>query len=151
MVRFAWLLLLSGPLYAAQSSVDFDTAATVYQAAAVRAQVRASLATMPAKIRRLYAAEDSQALSEEQLAAVEAGAVHGFRIALYEPPAIAALAAGLTAIAAREALAFLRSSAGQHMVAADVALAQADEASLDKISSGELTAPTSAERSPGVT
>jgi hypothetical protein len=146
MLRFAWLILLPGTLYAAQPGVDFETAATVYQAAAGREQVRASLASMPEKVRRLYTADDSSTLSDEHLAAVESGAKYGFRIDVFEPPAIAALAIGLTPAAARESLEFLHGSAGQHMVAADVALAQADDATQDRIASGELAAPASAER-----
>jgi hypothetical protein len=146
MVRLGLLLLLSANLNAAESTVAFDMAATVYQAAAVRPQVRATLGSMPAKVRRLYADDESAALSEEQLAAVETGATHGFRIDVFEPPAIAALAADLDTAAAKNSLDFLHSSAGQRMVAADVALAETDDATLDKISSGELAAPSGSER-----
>jgi hypothetical protein len=146
MMRLGLLLLLSATLSAAESSVDFDTAASVYQAAAVRAQVRASLGSMPAKIRRLYAADEPTDLTEEQLAAVETSATSGFRIDVFEPPAITALAARLDPAGARDSLEFLHSGTGERMVAADVALAETDEATLDRISSGELTAPTSRER-----
>ena len=146
MIRLGLLLLLSAGLSAAESGVGFDTAATLYQAAAVRAQVRASLGSMPKKMRRLYSADEPAELSEEQLAAVEASATQGFRIDVFEPPAIAALAAGLDAAAATESLEFLQGGPGQRMVAADVALAETDEATLDKISSGELVVRTSRER-----
>jgi hypothetical protein len=146
MIRLGLLLLLSATLSAAESNIGFDTAATVYQAAAMRAQVRASLGSMPAKMRRLYSADEPTELSEEQLAAVESSATHGFRIDVFEPPAIAAFAVGLDAAAARDSLEFLHSGPGQRMVAADVALAETDEATLDKISSGELAVRASRER-----
>jgi hypothetical protein len=146
MLRLGLLLLLCASAGAAEPEVGFDTAATIYQAAQVRAQVRASLGSMPEKMRHLYSADDSGSLSEDQLAAVESSATRGFRIDVFEPEAIAALAAGLDAYSAKGALEFLHSTAGQRMVAADVALAMQGEAALDKISSGELAAPASAER-----
>jgi hypothetical protein len=146
MVRIALLFLLSASLCAAENGVDFDAAATLYQTAAIREQVRASLHSMPAKMRKLYAADDSVTLTEEQLAAVESGTARGFRIDVFEPPAIAALAAGLDANALRDSLAFLRSSTGRRMVAADIALAELDEATLDKISSGDIAVPSSGDR-----
>jgi hypothetical protein len=142
MVRLGLLLLLSANLYAAESTVGFDAAATVYQAAAVRSQVRATLGSMPAKMRHLYADDESTGLSEDQLAAVEISATRGFRIDVFEPPAIAALAADLDTATVKGSLDFLHGNAGQHMVAADVALAETDEATLDKIASGELAAPS---------
>ena len=53
MIRFALLSLLSltANVYAAESTVDIDTAAKLYQAAAMREQVRASLGAMPEHIR----------------------------------------------------------------------------------------------------
>jgi hypothetical protein len=146
MVRLGLLLLLSSSLYAAESTVGFDTAATIYQAAAMRSQVRATLGSMPAKMRHLYADDQSAALTQEQLAAVETSATHGFRIDVFEPPAIAALAADLDTATVKSSLDFLHSDAGQRMVAADVALAETDEATLDKIASGELAAPSGTER-----
>ena len=146
MISLGMLLLLSANLAAAESGIGFDAAATLYQAAAIRAQVRASLGSMPLKLRRLYTADDPTDLSAEQLAAVETSATHGFRIDVFEPPAIAALAAGLDTAAAKDSLEYLHSGPGQRMAAADVALAETDEATLDKISSGELAARTSRER-----
>jgi hypothetical protein len=128
MIRLGLLLLLSSSLYAAESTVGFDSAATVYQAAAV------------------YADDQSAALSQEQLAAVETSATHGFRIDVFEPAAIAALAADLDTATVKSSLDFLHSDAGQRMVAADVALAETDEATFDKIASGELAAPSGTER-----
>ena len=43
MVRLALLMMLAGTVCAAESAVDIDTAAKIYQAAAIREQVRASL------------------------------------------------------------------------------------------------------------
>jgi len=146
MFRLGLLLLLSASLAAAESNISFDTAASVYQAAEVRAQVRASLSSMPAKMRRLYSADEPTDLSEEQLAAVETSATFGFRIDVFEPPAIAALATSLDPAAARDSLEFLRSGPGQRMVAADIALAETDEATLNKVSSGELAPPANRER-----
>jgi hypothetical protein len=146
MIRLGLLLLLCAGVGAAESEVGFDTAATLYQAAEVRAQVRASLGSMPEKMRRLYSADESGSLSEDQLAAVETSATHGFRIDVFEPAAIAAMGAGLDAAAAKGALEFLHGASGQRMVAADVALAQEGESTLDKISSGELAAPANPER-----
>ena len=97
MHRFALLLLLSANLSYAGAGVDIDTAASVYQAAGVREQVRISLGSMGGKMRRLFASDASGSLNESQLAAVEASAVRGFRIGVFEPPALAALADGLDA------------------------------------------------------
>jgi hypothetical protein len=147
MIRIALLFLLSASLCAklcaAESGVDMDTAATVYQEAAIRDQVRASLRSMPAKMRRMFASDDSAGLSTEQLDAVESAAAHGFRIDVFEPPAIAMLAAGLDAASVKETLAFLRGSPGRRMVAADAALAEFDAATLDMIASGELAVSSS--------
>ncbi len=146
MVRFALLLLLSANLYAAGSAVDIDTAANVYQAAAIREQVRASLRPMPEKMRRMFAADDAAGLSAAQLDAVESAAKRGFRIDVFEPPALAVLAAGLDAASVRDTLAFLRGNTGRRMVADDVALAGLDSATLDRIASGELAAESGRDR-----
>ena len=96
MMRFALLLLfLTAQVHAAESTVDIDTAAKVYQAAAMREQVRASLGAMPEHIRQLFSADNSVKLSEPQLAAVSAAAVRGFRIDVFEAPALQAFAAHL--------------------------------------------------------
>ena len=102
MIRFAllsWLswLSLTANVYAAESTVDIDTAAKLYQAAAMREQVRASLGAMPEHIRQLFAADTSAKLSEPQLAAVSAAAVRGFRIDVFEAPALQAFADHLDA------------------------------------------------------
>lgn len=146
MLRLFLLLLLSAPLGAAEPTVTFDSAASVYQAAAVRSQVRASLGSMPAKMRTLYANDAAANLSQEQLAVVESSATHAFRIDVFEPPAIAAMAHDLDAAAVRNSLDFLQGAAGQRMVAADVALADTDEATLERISSGDLFVPPSPAR-----
>jgi Uncharacterized protein conserved in bacteria (DUF2059) len=146
MIRFVCLAILaSNLLYAAETSVDIDTAAKIYQAAQIREQVRASLGSMPAQIRKLYSRDGSQ-LSEQQLAAVTAAAERGFRIDVFEPPALAALAANLDSATETKSLAFLVSDLGQRMVAADVAAATLGEENIDKIMSGELTAPGTPKR-----
>jgi hypothetical protein len=157
MIRFVLLLLLSTNLYAATApkaanaakethSVDIDTAAAVYQAAAVREQVRASLGSMPGKIRQMFAADTQAGVSDRQLEAVTAAAKRGFQIAIFEPPALQALADKLDPATVKKSLAFLNSDLGRRMVAADVALSNLDEADIDKVMEGRLKAPTTPER-----
>jgi hypothetical protein len=59
MIRFAILMFLAVGALAAESTVDIDTAAKIYQAAAMREQVRASLGAMPEHVRQLFAADSS--------------------------------------------------------------------------------------------
>ncbi|HXA34968.1 MAG TPA: hypothetical protein VNW26_01425 [Steroidobacteraceae bacterium] len=145
MFRFALLMFLSTGVYAAQS-VDIETAAKIYQEAAMREQVRATLGTMPAHIRQLFSADTAAKLSEQQLNAVTAAAKRGFRIDVFEVPALSALAANLDAATEKKIEAFLESDLGRRMVAADVATASLEEAQIDKIMRGELSAPTTAQR-----
>ncbi len=105
--------------------VDIDTAATVYQDAAIREQVRASLGSMPAHIRQLFSADAAAHLSDQQLNAVTAAAKRGFRIDVFEVPALSALAANLDADTVKKTEEFLSSDLGRRMVAADVATASA--------------------------
>jgi hypothetical protein len=146
MFRFALLMLLSTSLYAAESPVDIETAAKIYQDAAIREQVRASLGSMPAHIRQLFSADTAAQLSDDQLNAVTAAAKRGFRIDVFEAPALSALAANLDEPTVKKTDAFLMSDLGRRMVAADVATATLEEPKIDKIMSGELTAPTTAQR-----
>ena len=145
MFRFALLMFLSTGVYAAQS-IDIETAAKIYQEAAMREQVRATLGTMPAHIRQLFSADTAAKLSEQQLNAVTAAAKRGFRIDVFEVPALSALAANLDAATEKKIEAFLESDLGRRMVAADVATASLEEAQIDKIMRGELSAPTTAQR-----
>ena len=153
MIRFA-LLLLSAQLCATASAtatatataVDIDTAAQVYQAAAIREQVRASLGTMPARMRQLFAGDPAAKLSDKQLAAVTSAAERGFRFDVFEPPALNSLAANLDAATVKKTLAFLNGELGRRMVAADVAVARLDESVIDKVTNGELAAPVSPKR-----
>jgi hypothetical protein len=145
MFRFALLMLLSTGLYAAQSAVDIETAAKIYQDAAIREQVRASLGAMPAHIRQLFSA-DTTALSDSQLNAVTAAAKRGFRIDVFEAPALSALAANLDATTVKKTDAFLESDLGRRMVAADMATATLDEPKIEKIMNGEIAAPSTPER-----
>ena len=107
MFRFAFLLLVAATANAAIVPVDIDTAAQLYQAAAIREQVRASLGSMPAHIRKLFQGNTSTPLSDKQLAAVNVAAIRAFRIDVFEAPALSAFAANLDAETVRKAEAFL--------------------------------------------
>jgi hypothetical protein len=146
MLRCALLLFFAANLQAAVPAVDIDTAARIYQDAGMREQVRASLGAMPAHIRQLFEGNQASALSDAQLAAVTAAAKHGFRIDVFEAPALSALAANLDADTVKKTEIFLGSDLGKRMVAADVMLASEEETKLDKIMSGEITAPSTAQR-----
>jgi hypothetical protein len=146
MIRSVVLLFLTGSVFAAQSTVDIDTAARVYLDAAVRDQVRASLGAMPEHIRQLFAADTSVQVTPAQLAAVDAAAVRGFRIDVFEAPALESFAAHLDASTANKAHGFLTSDVGRRMVAADLALARMGEANNDKVMSGDITAPSTPKR-----
>jgi hypothetical protein len=147
MLRFALLLLLSTNCYAvAVQSIDIEAAANIYQAAAVREQVRASLGTMPAHLRQLFSADPSAHLTDQQLELVTAAAKRGFRIDVFEAPALSALAANLDAANAKKIEAFLASDLGRRMVAADVATAQLEEAKIDSIMNGQLSVPSTPQR-----
>ena len=146
MFRFALLMLLSTSLYAAESTIDIETAAKIYQDAAIREQVRASLGSMPARVRQLFSADTAAQLSTQQLDAVTAAAKRGFRIDVFEAPALSALAANLDPATAKKTEAFLGSDLGRRMVAADLATATLDEPQIDKIMSGEITAPSNPKR-----
>jgi hypothetical protein len=146
MVRFALLMLLSTSVYAAQSAVDIESAAKIYQDAAIREQVRASLGSMPAHIRQLFSADTAAKLSDEQLNAVTAAAKRGFRIDVFEAPALSALAANLDPPTVKKTDAFLESDLGRRMVAADTATATLEEPKIDKIMNGEISTPSTPQR-----
>jgi hypothetical protein len=139
------LLLFAVGLHAAVP-VDIDTAAQLYQDAAIREQVRASLGAMPEHIRKLFQGNTSSALTDAQLAAVTAAAVRGFRMDVFEAPALTALAANLDAVTVKKSELFFLSDLGRRMVAADVALATLEESQIDKVMSGEISAPTTPQR-----
>jgi hypothetical protein len=145
MFRVALLALLSTAALAAQS-VDIETAAKIYQDAAVREQVRASLGAMPAHMRQLFSADTGAQLSDQQLDLVTAAAKRGFRIDVFEAPALSALAANLDAATVAKTDAFLGSDLGRRMVAADLATARLDEPTIDKIMNGEIASPTTPQR-----
>src|ERR1700736_3293573 len=146
MIRLVFLMFLAAGVQAAESTVDIDTAAKIYQAAAVREQVRASLGAMPEHVRQLFATDSSAKLSDPQLAAVSAAAVRGFRIDVFEAPALQALAAHLDTATVKKTEAFLNSDLGRRMVTADIALASLGEAKIDKVMNGEITAPSNPKR-----
>jgi Uncharacterized protein conserved in bacteria (DUF2059) len=144
--RLALLVLWCGGVYAAEAPVDIETAAKIYQEAAIRELVRASLGSMPAHIQQLFTADTAAQLSDLQLQAVTAAAKRGFRIDVFEAPALNALAANLDAATVKKTEAFLVSDLGRRMVAADVATATLDEPQIDKIMTGKLTAPSTPQR-----
>lgn len=146
MIRFVLLMCLTLPSFAAEPAVAIDTAAQIYQAAAVREQVRASLGAMPDHIRQLFATDTSAKLSDPQLAAVSAAAVRGFRIDVFEAPALKALADNLDMQSLAKIEAFLTSDVGKRMVAADVALAELGEDNIDKVMNGQITAGSTKKR-----
>jgi hypothetical protein len=138
--------LSAGAVHAAGPGVDMDTAATIYQAAEVREQVRASLPTMPGQIRQMFERDASAKLSPEQLAAVTAAAERGFRIDVFEAPALSAFAQNLDATTVVKAEAFLASDLGKRMVAEDVASATMGQEKIEKVMNGELSAPSTPKR-----
>lgn len=146
MIRIVLLMLVAIDSSAAVATVDIDTAAKIYQAAAVREQIRPSLVSMPARLRDMFASDGSAKLSDAQLAAVNAAAVRGFRIDVFEPPALSALAANLDDSTVKRTLTFLAGDLGRRMVAADVAVAQLDEQSIDKVMSGGMAPPSTPRR-----
>ena len=147
MIRLVLLMLLmTANVYAAESTVDIDTAAKIYQAASIREQVRASLGTMPQHIRQLFEADTSTKLTDPQLAAISAAAVRGFRIDVFEAPALQAFANHLDAATVNKTQAFLTSDLGKRMVTADVALATLGETTIDKVMNGQITAPSTPKR-----
>ncbi|MGC1387107.1 MAG: hypothetical protein WA807_03770 [Steroidobacteraceae bacterium] len=146
MGRFAVLLLLASCVYAAESTVDIDTAAKIYQAAQIREQVRASLGAMPEHMRQLFARDVAAQLSEQQLTAVTAAAKRGFRIDVFEAPALQALADNLDPATVVKTEAFLTSDVGRRMVAADVAEAAVAEEQSDQVMSGKLAVPSTPKR-----
>src|SRR5271170_3539448 len=92
MSRFGFLLAFAAFLQVtsvqAAPAVDIETAAQLYQDAAIREQVRASLGAMPAHIRQLYENNMAAPFSDAQLAAVTVAAKRGFRIDVFEAPAL---------------------------------------------------------------
>jgi hypothetical protein len=146
MKRLIALLMLVGSAHAADAPVDIDTAAKIYQAAAVREQVRAALPTMPKQIRDMFSRDVSAQLSDEQLAAVSAAAERGFRIDVFETPALEALAQSLDSSSVVKIQAFLASDLGKRMVAADLQAATMGETNIDKVMSGELAVPSTSKR-----
>jgi hypothetical protein len=146
MIRFAFLLSLAGIAQAGVPPVDIDTAAQLYQEAAIREQVRASLGSMPGHIRKLFQGNTSTPLTDPQLQAVNLAATRAFRIDVFEAPALSAFAANLDADTLRKAEAFLVTDSGKRMVAADVGLASLSDADADKAMNGDLTAPSTPQR-----
>jgi hypothetical protein len=148
MFRFAILICLglTSLAHAGTAAVDIDTAAGLYQDAAIRQQVRASLGSMPTHVRKLFEGNTAAPMSEEQLAAVTVAATRSFRIDVFEVSALSAFAANLDAETVKKADAFFSSDPGKRMVAADVSLASLSDAEADKIMNGDLTVPSNSQR-----
>jgi hypothetical protein len=146
MLRFVLLLALAADVHAAAGAVDIDSAAEVYQEAAIRDQVRSSLGAIPQQIRRLFEADSQSKLSPDQLAAVTAAAKRGFRIDVFEAPALAVLASNLDPVTVKKTEAFLSSDLGRRMVAADVAVSSLDQDVIDKVMNGEISIATTPQR-----
>jgi hypothetical protein len=146
MRRLVLLLALAAEVHAAVAAVDIDSAAVVYQEAAIRAQVRASLGAMPQQIRRLFEGDSQAKLTSEQLAAVTSAATRGFRIDVFEAPALSTFAGNLDAATVKKAEAFLSSEPGKRMVAADVAVSSLDQGEIDKVMSGDIAVAATLKR-----
>jgi hypothetical protein len=146
MFRFALLLGLAGLAHAGVPPVDMDTAAQLYQEAAIREQVRASLGAMPAHIRKLFQGNTSTPLTESQLEAVNLAATRAFRIDVFDAPALSAFAANLDLDTLKKAEAFLATDAGKQMVAAELGLASLSDADTDKVMNGDITEPSTPQR-----
>lgn len=146
MFRFAFLLGLAGLAQAGVPPVDIDSAAQLYQEAAIREQVRASLGSMPAQIRKLFQGNTSTPLSATQLDAVNAAAKRSFRIDVFEAPALSAFAAKLDADTLKKAEAFLATDVGKRWVAADLALASLSDTDADKVMNGDITSTSTPQR-----
>lgn len=146
MFRYALLLSIASVAQAGVPPVDMDTAAQLYQQAAIREQVRASLGSMPGHIRKLFQGNTSTPLTDSQLQAVNQAATRAFRIDVFDAPALSAFAASLDADTLKKAEAFLATDAGKRMVAADVALASLSDADADKVMNGDLSVPSTPQR-----
>jgi hypothetical protein len=146
MFRFALLLGLAGLAQAGVPPVDMDSAAQLYQEAAIREQVRASLGSMPGHIRKLFQGNTSTPLTDSQLRAVNLAATHAFRIDVFEAPALSAFAANLDADTLKKSEAFFVTDTGRRMVAADVGLASLSDADADKVMDGDIAAPSTPQR-----
>lgn len=146
MLRMAALSLFAFTATAQALPVDIETAATVYQDAAIREQVRATLATMPGQIRRLFESDRSAKLNEVQLNAVTEAAKRGFRIDVFEAPALTVFAANLDPATVKKTEGFLASDLGRRMVAADVTAATLDQKEIDRIMNGEVPIPSTPAR-----
>src|SRR6201986_1683116 len=152
MIRFAFLssvVLLAGlgvSSAAVAPAVDIETAAPLYQEAAIREQVRASLPSMPAHIRKLFQGNTSTPLTPSQLDAVNVAAVRAFRIDVFEAPALTAFAANLDADSLKKAEAFFATDPGKKMAAAELGLASLSDSEGDKVMNGDTAVPTTPQR-----
>ncbi len=147
MLRYVLLLALAADVQAAAAAVDIDSAANLYRDAAIREQVRASLGAMPQQVRRLFEGDSQNKLSSDQLSAVTAAAKRGFRIDVFEAPALTTFADSLDPATVKKTEAFLSGDVGKRMVAADVAVSSLDQADIDKVMNGDITIVETPQRS----
>src|SRR6202000_3123278 len=145
-LNFTFLSRLAGAEHGAVPPIDIDTAAQLYQQAAIRAQVRASLGSMPNHIRKLLQGNATAPLTPTQLDAVNVAAVRAFRIDVFEAPALSAFAANLDADTVKKAEVFLTGDAGKKWVAADLGVASLSDDAADKVMNGDTAAPTTPQR-----
>jgi hypothetical protein len=94
----------------------------------------------------MFERDSSVKLSAEELAAVTAAAERGFRIDVFETPALSILAQNLDASTVAKSQAFLSSDLGKRMVADDVASASMGQENIEKVMSGEISAPSTPKR-----
>lgn len=146
MLRLAALTLLVTVGVAQALPVDIDTAASVYRDAAIREQVRAALVTLPSQIKRLFESDHAAQLNAVQLDAVTAAAKRGFRIDVFETPALAVFAANLDAATVKKTELFLGSDLGKRMVAADLAVAVIEQKEIDRIMNGDVPIASTPQR-----
>jgi hypothetical protein len=124
-------LLVSAGLQAAVASVDIETAATIYQDAAMREQVRASLAWMPAQIREMLSADSAAKLTDKAAERGHPPPPSAAFASTFSKPALNALAANLDADTVKKAGAFLVTISGAAWWLRDVATATLDEPTID--------------------
>jgi hypothetical protein len=101
---------------------------------------------MPQQIRRLFEGDSQAKLNSEQLAAVTAAAKRGFRIDVFEAPALSTFAGALDPATVKKTEDFLSSELGKRMVAADVAAASLDQAEIDKVMNGDIAIASTPQR-----
>ena len=147
MFRIALLMMLAASPFAAEA-VDIDTARKDLPG---RRDARTSARRRWRRCRRTCARCSGRyvaaKLSAEQLAAVSAAAERGFRIDVFEPPALSALAANLDPGHRQEdARVPRRARLAGAWSRPTWPMAALDEQSIDRVMNGRLTAPSTPKR-----